>query len=129
MKVETFEELKALIDNEDLLVKIDNQLVFEYSEKGEKSFSGEVYLTNDVYATSGSIIEIDEDSLSSVEVFKYSELDVTFENICKAIKSQNSDKTDFMVFEDWGDELQDIEEYFMENGVHNIEHILKVKRV
>jgi hypothetical protein len=127
----TFEKLKNLIDNEDLLVYVDGQPVFEYVDAGTPIYGYEdkVWLQDNVFTVTGLEIEVDDNTLNSVEVFKYTEIDATFENLYKASVSQNKDKTDYLVFEDWGYEVDDIEEYIMYNGIGNISNVLKIKKV
>ena len=66
-----------------------------------------------------------------VDVFKYDELDVTFENILKVIKNQQSEKFDYIAFSDagWGEAIEDVEEELMEYGAQRIGNILKLKKV
>lgn len=124
----TFEKAKKYIDNpEKYLVRLDGEFIFEYAIASvDQGYDKSVFITSD------DEVDIDKFSLEELEVYTYKELDLTLENIVKAIKDK--EKSDprhlIVVFDDGNFEISDLEARVFYSGVSNVvDRIVQLKKV
>jgi hypothetical protein len=120
----TLEKIKEIVESDKDIILLVDGLMIEEIDEDDMMF----------YLEGVEQVAIDEDSLSSIELYTFKELEFTLENVFKAYKEEIREPQDkwsrkVVALTEWNSIENDIEEKIMFNGCHSIDRIVELKEI